>query len=369
MIAPTPFFSDRGCHIRIYEEIRTLQELGHNITLCTYHLGNNIAGINIKRIINIPWYNKIDAGPSWHKIYLDLLLFLKAFKVSYQDNFDIIHAHLHEGVFIGKAIKILHFNKIPLIFDSQGGLLSELKSHNFVKEKGIIKKMICFLEKKSYKIADKVIASSNYLKNDKVQVITDSTNQEFKVTRNELENLKQSLGLSNKKIVVYSGGIKKCKGIDSIFEAAIKVIPKIANIVFLIIGYGDLKKYKELANNLKISSHFLFTDRINYFDLPKYLKIADLAIDPKHDSTEASGKIINYMRAGLPIIAYDNNFNKKVLGKKGIYINNSSELSSRILDFFSDNSPNQIHTSTKNSYTEISSIYYNIKNDKNHSKS
>ena len=29
MIAPTPFFADRGCHTRIYGEITALQRLGH----------------------------------------------------------------------------------------------------------------------------------------------------------------------------------------------------------------------------------------------------------------------------------------------------------------------------------------------------
>ena len=28
VVAPTPFFGDRGCHIRIYEEVRGLAALG-----------------------------------------------------------------------------------------------------------------------------------------------------------------------------------------------------------------------------------------------------------------------------------------------------------------------------------------------------
>ena len=30
-LAPTPFFSDRGCHIRIYEESKALKRLGWNL--------------------------------------------------------------------------------------------------------------------------------------------------------------------------------------------------------------------------------------------------------------------------------------------------------------------------------------------------
>ena len=42
MIAPTPFFADRGCHIRILGEAKALIDLGHELILCTYFLGRDI---------------------------------------------------------------------------------------------------------------------------------------------------------------------------------------------------------------------------------------------------------------------------------------------------------------------------------------
>ena len=49
MIAPTSFFSDYGGHIRIFEEIRILQKLGHQICVVTYPLGGNPEGIDVRR--------------------------------------------------------------------------------------------------------------------------------------------------------------------------------------------------------------------------------------------------------------------------------------------------------------------------------
>src|SRR5512137_1549193 len=82
MLAPTPYFADRGCHVRIYEEARVLRHLGHDVRLVTYHLGRDMADIPTERIMRIPWYRKLTAGPSWHKPYLDLLLFFKALAVA-----------------------------------------------------------------------------------------------------------------------------------------------------------------------------------------------------------------------------------------------------------------------------------------------
>ena len=66
IIAPTPFFADRGCHVRILEEARALMALGRQVTICTYHNGRDINGIDARRIVKIPWYSKLSAGPSFH---------------------------------------------------------------------------------------------------------------------------------------------------------------------------------------------------------------------------------------------------------------------------------------------------------------
>ena len=42
MIAPTPYFSDRGCHVRIYEEAKALKARSHEVVIVTYHLGRDV---------------------------------------------------------------------------------------------------------------------------------------------------------------------------------------------------------------------------------------------------------------------------------------------------------------------------------------
>ena len=39
MLAPTSFFSDYGCHVRILEEAAVLRERGHEYRVLTYHRG------------------------------------------------------------------------------------------------------------------------------------------------------------------------------------------------------------------------------------------------------------------------------------------------------------------------------------------
>jgi len=51
MIAPTSFFADYGCHVRIFEETRILEKLGHKVTIVTYRNGDPVAGLDIRRTL------------------------------------------------------------------------------------------------------------------------------------------------------------------------------------------------------------------------------------------------------------------------------------------------------------------------------
>jgi glycosyltransferase involved in cell wall biosynthesis len=132
MVAPTPYFSDRGCHVQIYEVARSQQLNGNSVVIVTYHLGRDIGEIPIYRIPPVPWYRKRSAGPSWHKLYLDFLLMIRVLQVARQYKPHIIHAHLHEGA--GISIIIARMLRVPVLLDLQGSLTGEMLNHNFVRK-------------------------------------------------------------------------------------------------------------------------------------------------------------------------------------------------------------------------------------------
>ena len=119
MIAPTPFFADRGCHTRIYEEIKALQKRGHEVKLCTYGLGRDVPGIEIVRTVHLPWYQKLSAGPSKTKILLLPLLLITVLQECHRFKPDVVHAHLHEGACLAKVCR-LFYPRAAYVFDMQG---------------------------------------------------------------------------------------------------------------------------------------------------------------------------------------------------------------------------------------------------------
>jgi glycosyltransferase involved in cell wall biosynthesis len=180
MIAPTPFFADRGCHVRILGEARALIELGHKVMLCTYFLGRDIDGIPTERTLRVPWYNKLSAGPSWHKFYIDVFLLWKVLILCRRFRPDIIHAHLHEGIVIGKLASRLF--GIPLVADLQGSLTDELLAHKFIPNVAGAVKLVRWIEKKVNQMPIHVIVSSKQTAQSCVAIYGISGNRVTSVT-------------------------------------------------------------------------------------------------------------------------------------------------------------------------------------------
>jgi glycosyltransferase involved in cell wall biosynthesis len=160
MVAPTPFFADRGCHVRILGQAKALINLGHHVTLCTYYLGRDIDGIPTVRTLVVPWYQKLSPGPSWHKFYIDVLLLWKVLVACRKSRPDVIHTHLHEGIVIGKIASRLF--GVPLVADIQGSLADELLAHKFIPKVGLVLALVRWLEKRISRMPSHIIASSTH---------------------------------------------------------------------------------------------------------------------------------------------------------------------------------------------------------------
>jgi glycosyltransferase involved in cell wall biosynthesis len=100
MIAPEPFFTPRGTPFSIRGRIQALIALGHSVDLVTYHAGEDISlqGLRIFRTLRIPWVYRIPIGPSFTKIFLDVLLFCLAFRKLLSHRYDVIHTHEEAGL-------------------------------------------------------------------------------------------------------------------------------------------------------------------------------------------------------------------------------------------------------------------------------
>jgi glycosyltransferase involved in cell wall biosynthesis len=334
VVAPTPFFADRGCHVRILGEVKALGQLGHHTKICTYHLGKDIDGVSTVRTLTIPWYRKLSAGPSVHKFYIDLLLLWKTLRTCWSFRPNVIHAHLHEGIVIGKLASLLY--RVPMVADLQGSLTEEILDHKFIPSWSWLVALVRTIEKVVNRMPHHLIASSTRtaqlvierfgIRKEAVAAIGDGVDLQIFYPREPDPALRGSLGISpQEKVVVFIGVLSRYQGIDLLLEQIPRITAAAPDTKFLIIGFPE-EGYREKAKALGVDSVAIFTGKIPYAEAPPYLALGTVAVSPKVSTTEANLKLFNYMAMGLPTVVFDNPVNREILQDLGVYAENGNSM-------------------------------------------
>lgn len=332
MIAPTSFFSDYGGHIRILEETYTLQRMGHEVAIVTYYKGSDMPGLDIRRTAPLPWRPEYEVGSSRHKIAFDVYLAWQSLLEAIRFKPDVIHGHMHEGALIGGALaKLL---RRPLVFDFQGSMTAEMTDHNFLRKDGRLYRLVFRLENFINKLPQAILTSSVkaarlleeqfHLPSEKLVPLPDCANprrfdpEQF--TPEMKQQLRQQLGLpTDCPIVAYLGLLTDYQGVPHLIEAAVRLKEAGEKVHFLIMGYPNVVHYQTIARQKGVSDIITFTGKVQYQHAPAYLSLGDIAVAPKMSASEGSGKLLNYMALGQPVVAYDSAVHREYLGDWGVY--------------------------------------------------
>lgn len=334
MIAPTSFFLDYGCHVRILEETRVLLKFGHRVKIVTYPLGRQVPGLDIERTLPIPFRPRHEVGPARSKLLLDVLLTLKTLQVALRFRPDVIHAHLHEGALIGAVLQRLV--RVPLVFDMQGSLTSELVDHRFIAPNGLLFRLAYGLESRIVHLPQMILTSSHnaahllvnefHVPAEKIVVLSDCVDADTFVPiespdlAERVEALRARLGIPlSRRVIVYIGLLDEYRGTSVMLRAAAHVLARGTEAHFVIIGFPNVERYRALARELGIAERVTFPGRIPYEQVPVWLSLGELALEPKMSATEAAGKVLNYMALGLPVVAFDIPVMREYLGEYGVY--------------------------------------------------
>lgn len=344
-IAATPFFSDRGCHMRIHNGAKYLQKFGAQVKIGTYFSGERPSGLDVEKIKKVEWYKRTSPGFSWGKFWLDIKLIILCRRMIRNFRPDIIHAHMYEGLGVGYVAKRLAFKNIPIVIDLQADLDEEFRNYN--RENYVARRIFVWLSRRLINRCDWLVLSSEnirpqmeklYRHKDRISIIRDGIDLDLfrnipkltEIERRKTEEIKAWKG--DKKLLVYVGGLSDNKGVGELLEGFKSFASRIGGWKLLVGGFGsDEEKYKEFVKRNNLKEAVYFAGKVKYFSLPSYLALADAAIDPKNGSSEASGKLANLMAAELPIICFENDFNRSRVGEKGFYLQALSELGEVLL--------------------------------------
>jgi glycosyltransferase involved in cell wall biosynthesis len=153
----------------------------------------------------------------------------------------------------------------------------------------------------------------------RVVLLADGIDPEFIRPRPTPDRLREELGLVGKRVVLYLGVLTEYQGIDDLLLAWPRVMAAVPDAHLLIVGHPNVEHYRARAAELTPAGSVTLTGRVDYEKTPDYLALGDVGVSAKHVSTEANGKLLNYMAMGLPAVAYDGPVSRELLGDAGVF--------------------------------------------------
>lgn len=160
-------------------------------------------------------------------------------------------------------------------------------------------------------------------------------------------DLRQSLQLSQKKVIVCVARLVHRKGQDKLIDAMPSILESISNAHLLIVGQGPYQsKLVKRVKKLGLEESVTFVGRINYEKLPEYICVGDLFAMPSRSrfgGLEVEGLGIAYLEAsacGLPVIAGSSGGapDAVVDGKSGVVVNGTdiTAIAKTVIKFLRD---------------------------------
>jgi glycosyltransferase involved in cell wall biosynthesis len=243
-----------------------------------------------------------------------------------------------------------------VLFDFQGSLTEEMIDHHFLTRTGRSYRWLRRLEGRIDQAAPIIFTSSANAENiltgefgcepGRIRPLPDCVNtQEFRPAASfdpaELAALRQRLGVpAGARVVVYLGLLAEYQGTPHLLQAMQRIKTTHPDVYLLMMGFPGVDFYAAQAQALDVADRVIFTGRVLYEQAPLHLALGDVAVAPKLSLTESAGKLLNYMAAALPTIAFDTPVAREYLGAHGVFAERGSvdSLAAKLADLIDNKS-------------------------------
>ncbi len=306
ILAPQPFYTQRGTPIAIRNLANVLGDAGHRIDMMTYPGGSDVELPNtqITRLLKIPFIGEVAVGFSFKKLLYDFLMFFTVFFKVLKNRYDVIHA-VEESVYIALVFAPIKGSRV--IYDMDSSMVDQLlEKWSWLSP---VKRLFDWFEGLAIRHSTRVVAvcqalvvkALSYGSDTPVDLLTDPV-LEIKDDSGDLAEDLRSLVPTNHKLMLYIGNLEHYQGVDRVIEAMAEVN---SNITFIIIGGlpENIQRCQSLAEKIGVEKQVVFTGPRPVHLLQDYLVQADWLVSPRIKGINTPMKIYSYLAAGVPVIA------------------------------------------------------------------
>ncbi len=306
LLAPHPFYQDRGTPIAVNLVLKVLSERGDSIDVLTFHEGRAVdyPNVSIYRIPAWPFLRNIRPGFSWKKLVCDGLLCAKMIVLLCKKRYHLIHA-VEESAFL--ALGVNWIARIPYLYDMDSSLAQQMIEK--YPRLTCLSKAFMVCERRVVQAASVVLPVCEALVKriepyhpSKIMLLEDVP---------LLGELTDSSLMANEDLkapgirILYVGNLETYQGIDLLldsFALALKEAPQ--TTLFIVGGEKDHRDfYHHKAESLGIDRNVYFLGPRPLDQLSAYLSQADILVSPRIKGNNTPMKLYSYLASGKAVLA------------------------------------------------------------------
>ena len=310
LVAPQPFFEERGTPIATRWVAETLCAAGHRVDLLCYSVGEDVAieGLRIIRAQGPRGVTSIPIGFSPRKLRCDLHLMLALWRQLRREEYHVLHA-VEEMIFPCMLLKRLF--RCRLVYDMDSSMADQLlEKWSWLRPVGGV---LRWFEKQAFRRADLVLPVCEVLAQ---QALAAAPEQRVCILRDIAvegddsqvpESLRTEFDLTGP-LIMYVGNLEHYQGIDLMLAALEQLHARGAYEWSAIIIGGkqeDIAHYRDVAAQRGLDKRVVFSGPRPLGLLSGYLEQADILMSPRSKGVNTPLKVYSYMMAGKALVATD----------------------------------------------------------------
>ncbi len=296
--------------IHIREIVRAFEELGHEVKLVSL-VPIEAGQHNAERDAGDPWWKELVRRlPFAYELVqlgynaLGVPLLLKA--VARRKAAFIYERY---SLFNFTGVLVARLCRVPIVLEVNSPFALEQSRDREIR----LRRFAGWTERAICNMADHVIVVSTPLarimagagvKPSRIQVMPNGVSPRHFRTGEVSEELRRKLELEGALVVGFVGWFRKWHGLEMLLEAFDESGLAAAGVKILLIGDGPaMADLKAIVAARGMEAAVVFSGPVPHAEVPRYLDLVDIAVQPAANEYCCPMKILEYMALGKPIVA------------------------------------------------------------------
>jgi glycosyltransferase involved in cell wall biosynthesis len=312
LLAPHPFFQDRGTPIAVRALAEVLGQSGHRVDLLAYPEGDEVALENVRllRLRRLPGLSGFRPGFSWRKLLADGVMAASVVPLVRRERYDLVHA-VEEAAYIARALKAAF--GLPYVYDMDSSL-----AHQMMEKYGALRAVAGLLhasERHAIRGSLGVIAVCRALED----IVREGDPGKLVARIEDVSLLDGGTGPAGpiggtmdpplpeapRPWALYVGNLERYQGIDLLLAAWRHAVGRGAPGTLVVVGGAEahVALYRRRAEESGLTPRVRFAGPRPVASQGAVLAAADVLVSPRTLGFNTPMKIYSYLDSGKPIVA------------------------------------------------------------------